>query len=390
MSENSGTICHVRADGAGRELPSRPAAPQTLSPEKPNAERTPAEKAARQDMCVPILPVIDTKLNVWMLAAVQTARPADPGRRGAPPCVPRSKHTPVRRALVRAQTDAGNYVTNVGYDEPGGVLNDVELTVRAGPAQLPRHAVYRDDQVLTHCRQQDSGPLLCCGVRSWPLSWVRTLKMATPGGTVLGSSRDSRQHDGGSPSLPPARGGTPAPPTVPSRPTPPVPRVQPDSRLQRVRRRYRGTSTTDKIALWALVVTAIGLASPAFVSAWQKIFPPDSATLLVEPNEQACLNRWYIPGSAPSSAQVARANSEQLAQWAREGRAVHAGILEAAVTVHGDAGSSVEVRDISVTVTRREKAAPGTVTGIDGCGSGPDEPSYLAVDLDTELFQSGH
>ncbi|MEU7332805.1 hypothetical protein [Streptomyces parvus] len=150
-----------------------------------------------------------------------------------------------------------------------------------------------------------------------------------------------------------------------------------------MRRRYRGTSTTDKIALWALVVTAIGLASPAVVSAWQKIFPEDSATLLVEPNEQACLNRWYIPGSAPSSAQVARANSEQLAQWAREGRAVHAGILEAAVTVHGDAGSSVEVRDISVTVTRREKAAPGTVTGIPGCGSGPDEPSYLAVDLDT-------
>ncbi|MFE1824775.1 hypothetical protein ACFW9S_38000 [Streptomyces anulatus] len=58
-------------------------------------------------------------------------------------------------------------------------------------------------------------------------------------------------------------------------------------------------------------------------------------------------------------------------------------MLEAAVTVHGDAGSSVEVRDTSVTVTRREKAAPGTVTGPLGCGTGPDEPSYLAVDLDT-------
>ncbi|MFD4237153.1 hypothetical protein [Streptomyces sp. NPDC058542] len=160
--------------------------------------------------------------------------------------------------------------------------------------------------------------------------------------------------------------------------------MPPDSRLRRVRRRYRGTSTTDKIALWALVVTAIGLASPAVVSGWQKVFPEDSATLLVEPNEQACLNRWYVPGGDPSiSAQVARANPDQLAQWVREGRAVHAGILEAAVTVHGDAGSSVEVRDISVTVTHREKGAPGTVTGIPGCGSGPDEPSYLAVDLDT-------
>ncbi|MFE3373923.1 hypothetical protein ACFXOK_30560 [Streptomyces sp. NPDC059173] len=70
MSENSGTLCHVRADGAGRELPSRPAAPPTLSPETPNAERMPAVKAARQDVRVPFLPVIDTKPNVWTLAAV--------------------------------------------------------------------------------------------------------------------------------------------------------------------------------------------------------------------------------------------------------------------------------------------------------------------------------
>ncbi|MET7416267.1 hypothetical protein [Streptomyces rubiginosohelvolus] len=60
----------MRADEAGRELPSRPAAPPTLSSEKPNAEHTPAVKAARQDVRVLFLPVIDTKLKVWTLAAV--------------------------------------------------------------------------------------------------------------------------------------------------------------------------------------------------------------------------------------------------------------------------------------------------------------------------------
>nr|WP_128807179.1 hypothetical protein [Streptomyces sp. Termitarium-T10T-6] len=64
MAENTGTLCHVRAHGAGRELPSRPAAPPTLSPKKPNAELIPAVKAARQDVRVPFHPVIDTKLNV--------------------------------------------------------------------------------------------------------------------------------------------------------------------------------------------------------------------------------------------------------------------------------------------------------------------------------------
>ncbi|QIQ03503.1 hypothetical protein [Streptomyces liangshanensis] len=51
--------------------------------------------------------------------------------------------------------------------------------------------------------------------------------------------------------------------------------------------------------------------------------------------------------------------------------------------MHGKAGSSVEVRDISITVTRREKVAPGTVTAPSGCGGDPNEPAYLVVDLDT-------
>ncbi|MEV7645217.1 hypothetical protein AB0O32_35445 [Streptomyces rubiginosohelvolus] len=61
----------MRANGGCRELPSRPTAPPTLSPEKPNAEpHAPPEKAARQDARVLFLPVIDTKLKVWTLAAV--------------------------------------------------------------------------------------------------------------------------------------------------------------------------------------------------------------------------------------------------------------------------------------------------------------------------------
>lgn len=149
-------------------------------------------------------------------------------------------------------------------------------------------------------------------------------------------------------------------------------------------RRYRTLSTSNKLALWSAAIAALAFAVPIAVSAWQTLFPSNPATLLVEPNDQACLNRWYVPDTEAALRPSLRgATPEQLAPWRREGRIAHAGALEAALSVHGNAGSSVEIRDISVTVTRREKLAPGTVTPPPGCGAGPEEPAYLVVDLDT-------
>ncbi|MFC7968356.1 hypothetical protein [Streptomyces cinereoruber] len=157
-----------------------------------------------------------------------------------------------------------------------------------------------------------------------------------------------------------------------------------DNYLRRMGRRYRGLSTSNRLALWSSVVAALAFAVPTAVSAWQTVFPSDPATLLVEPNDQACLNRWYVPDTeAALRPRLLGATPEQLAPWRREGRIAHAGALEAALSVHGNAGSSVEIRDISVTVTRREKLAPGTVTPPSGCGAGPEKPAYLVVDLDT-------
>ncbi|MET9800421.1 hypothetical protein [Streptomyces sp. NPDC006368] len=149
-------------------------------------------------------------------------------------------------------------------------------------------------------------------------------------------------------------------------------------------RRYRALSTTNKLSLWSAVVAGLAFAVPTAMSAGQALFPAEPATLLIEANNHSCLNRWYIPQTdAALRRRVNEASAEQLATWLREGRMAHAGALEAAISVHGNAGASVEIRDISITVTRREKPAPGTVTGPPGCGAGPDEPAYLVVDLDT-------
>ncbi|HWU06353.1 MAG TPA: hypothetical protein VN520_08210 [Streptomyces sp.] len=161
--------------------------------------------------------------------------------------------------------------------------------------------------------------------------------------------------------------------------------VPPDSRLRRAGRRYRALSTANRLSLWTGVIAAFAFAVPTTVSAWQALFPDDPATLLVAPNDQSCLTRWYVADTDAElrSGVNGAASPEQLTAWRQEGRIAHAGTLEAAVSVHGNAGASVEIRDISVTVTRREELAPGTVTGPPGCGAGPDEPAYLAVDLDT-------
>ncbi|MFI8817605.1 MULTISPECIES: hypothetical protein [unclassified Streptomyces] len=152
-----------------------------------------------------------------------------------------------------------------------------------------------------------------------------------------------------------------------------------------MRRRYGALSSANRIGLWSAVVAALAFAVPTAVSAGQALFPGDPATMLVELNDHNCLTRWYVGDSeaALRPSVSGEATPEELTRLRRADRIAHAGTLEAAVSVHGSSGSSVEIRDISVTVTGREKLAKGTVTGLPGCGSGPDLPTYLAVDLDT-------
>lgn len=199
---------------------------------------------------------------------------------------------------------------------------------------------------------------------------------------MAGQAGDPQQGGtgGGTSPIAPVPGQAPTP-----APDPPSPVTTPDNRLRRAGRSYRALSTSNKLALWAVVVAALAFAVPITASAWQTLFPDDTATLLVTPNDHNCMTRWYVPDTDAKlrSSVGGTATPEQLTTWRREGRIAHAGGLEAAVSVHGNAGSSVEIRDISVTVTRRVKPAHGTVTGPPGCGAGPEEPAYLVVDLDT-------
>ncbi|MFJ4684715.1 hypothetical protein [Streptomyces sp. NPDC088789] len=164
-----------------------------------------------------------------------------------------------------------------------------------------------------------------------------------------------------------------------------MPAVPPDNRLRRARRRYNTLSSANRIGLWSVVVAAIAFAVPTAVSAGQALFHGDPGTMLVDLNDHNCLTRWYVPDNEAALRPSVNgdATPEQLTSWRQADRIAHAGTLEAAVSVHGSSGSSVEIRDISITVTRRERLAKGTVTGWPGCGSGPELHSYLAVDLDT-------
>lgn len=118
------------------------------------------------------------------------------------------------------------------------------------------------------------------------------------------------------------------------------------------------------------VVAALAFAVPAAISAGQAVFPDAPATLLVEPDDDNCMVRWYVPDTDTDGTQRTILTStvapEQMSAWRRDGRVAAAGQLQAAVSMHGNAGSAVEIRDISIAVTQREELAPDKVTALPG------------------------
>lgn len=187
-------------------------------------------------------------------------------------------------------------------------------------------------------------------------------------------------------------------------PTPPEGRRP--GRLRRLRDRFNANSVADRIAIAALALTLVSLLSPVLKSGAEKVAEtvapdksptaqgqsptvPDKSPVKLEAvaYNDPCLSTWIVtPGHHPEFDQgVASGADEGLADrltaWEREGSLTHHSEVKAVVNAFSNKDRSVQLRDISITVTARAAPLPGRLAPQIACGDSFNEGLY--VDLDT-------
>ncbi|WP_406054475.1 hypothetical protein OG462_03955 [Streptomyces sp. NBC_01077] len=165
---------------------------------------------------------------------------------------------------------------------------------------------------------------------------------------------------------------------------PPPPR--PPGRLRRLRERFNAASATDKIAVAGLVLALVPLLTPVAAAGYEAVFgDEDPVTLLAAAYNDPCLSEWIItPGHEELGKAFGSVTSElpeSLDRWELEGSITHHSTVKAMMSARGNTGRSVQLRDISITVTRRTAPLPGTLAPRIPCGDSFNVGLY--VDLDT-------
>lgn len=155
-------------------------------------------------------------------------------------------------------------------------------------------------------------------------------------------------------------------------------------RLGRLLRWHAGLSWSNRLALYTLVCTAVLGIAPLAATVWRAVFDHSPVAILVETRTDPCSTRWLVPpGGEHLLSALPFADTRQYSRWERQGELVHAETVAASVSLRGTIDGAVEIRDISISVDRRDPPVQGTQPEGIGCG-GPDEgPEYLVVDLDT-------
>ncbi|RIQ20539.1 hypothetical protein [Jiangella rhizosphaerae] len=163
---------------------------------------------------------------------------------------------------------------------------------------------------------------------------------------------------------------------------PPPPRPGP---VDRFRHWHRTLSTGNRLAFYALVLTAVGLLTPLLAAVWTATTGP-GVGLLVDQDNNGCTSVWTVPARSADLVDdiIANKDNRQLTRWERDGRITHRGTVQADVSIRGGE-TPIELRDLTITVLSRTDPAAGEESTAQGCGgeADDDEPDFVVVDLDT-------
>ncbi|MFM9368213.1 hypothetical protein [Streptomyces sp. Da 82-17] len=176
---------------------------------------------------------------------------------------------------------------------------------------------------------------------------------------------------------------------APQAPAPqePAPQAGPASASRAVRawRGFQSLGAANKIGALGLLVAVVTLVTPWLTAAYSALFEDDALAVLAEQQNDVCSTRWLTTESHADLAQrVPEITDATRARWQREGKIVHRGQVNASISVRGNMNKAVQLRDVSITVTKRHQ--PGALAAAEEgeCGGGSDrKQQVLVVDLDT-------
>ncbi|MFJ6573915.1 hypothetical protein ACIQNU_41630 [Streptomyces sp. NPDC091292] len=140
--------------------------------------------------------------------------------------------------------------------------------------------------------------------------------------------------------------------------------------------------TANRIALYATVCAVLAYVTPLGQSLYEKVFPDHAVALVVEQQDSPCEASWVLLPGEENLRTAMWGDVRRISRWERDGRIVHANQVLASVSVRGNADKAVVIRDLTLTVVRRDTPAQGSFFRGGGCGGG-EEPEFLVADLDT-------
>lgn len=178
-------------------------------------------------------------------------------------------------------------------------------------------------------------------------------------------------------SLPPVPDPEPGDPPPAPTPTP----AWPGSLLRRV----GALSAANKIGFAGVVVALLALLVPLLTTLWGGWEEEPSVVFRAEPQKGFCQADWStLPGNAGLLPQLPDADTRTLTRWEREHRIVQRGTNRIILSLRGNAGMAAQLRDITVTVVRRDPIPAGSRSNPrePGCGNGSLPPEAAGVNLD--------
>ncbi|MEU6115913.1 hypothetical protein ABZ840_15480 [Streptomyces sp. NPDC047117] len=173
----------------------------------------------------------------------------------------------------------------------------------------------------------------------------------------------------------------PAPgPAAQPEPTPPP---AGGGRFSRLRRRFAALGAANKIATVGLVIAAVPVLTPLVTAGYDALFGEEAVAMDVSQADDSCSARYVVPPDQERlRSSVPAAPVRTLTRWEREKKITHLSEVEAAISIRGNLDKAVQIRDLTLTITRRAEPTAGRVAPHVVCG-GNGIQEVFAVDLDT-------